>query len=293
MYDNFKLLNYSNSLVSPELYARHLSRLFTGNVVDGLLVVPKTGLTVTLQSGNGFIPYGSGATASAREFSLVADFDITLDTADASNPRIDLIVIYVDMAVSLPGGAPTIANLDGPGVVKATFVKGTPNASPIDPTVGAIQTTIGASNPYIIVDSVRVDATVTTIAANKISDRRVMAKLPAANIAPTDNYTTSEVNTGFTWIDGKPIYKKTINFGALPNNTTKPVAHGVSGMETLVSLEGFSMNSSGIRLPMPFAATTLAQAHQAWADSTNINVLTASDRTAYATCYITIYYTKV
>ncbi len=185
MYDNFKILNYSYSLVSPELYARHLSRLFSGNVVDGLLVVPKTGLTVTLQNGNGFIPYGSGATASNREFSLVADFDITLDTADASNPRIDLIVIYVDLAVTLPGGVPGAANLDGPGVVKATFVKGTPNASPVDPTVGAIQTKIGAANPYIIVAAVRVDATVTTIAANKITDRRTFAKVATTNIDKT------------------------------------------------------------------------------------------------------------
>ncbi|MDQ0869058.1 hypothetical protein QFZ70_001531 [Arthrobacter sp. V1I9] len=194
MYDNFKLLNYSNSLVSPELYARHLSRLFTGNVVDGLTLVPKTGLTVTLQPGNGFIPYGSGATASAREFSLVADFDITLDTADASNPRIDLIVVYVDMAVSLPGGAPTTANLDGPGVVKATFVKGTPNASPVDPTVGAIQTKIGASNPYIIVGSVRVDALVSTIAANKITDRRSLATLTPSALTPANIS-----NTGIWW----------------------------------------------------------------------------------------------
>lgn len=186
MFDNFKLLNYSNSLVSPELYARHLSRLFTGNVVDGLLVVPKTGLTVTLPSGNGFIPYGSGATASNREFSLVADFDITLDTADASNPRIDLIVIYVDMGVSLPGGVPTSANLDGRGVVKATFVKGTPNASPVDPTVGAIQTKIGASNPYIVVAAVLVDALVGTIAANKITDRRVIAQLSNPNLTSSN-----------------------------------------------------------------------------------------------------------
>lgn len=197
MYDNFKLLNYSNSLVSPELFARHLSRLFSGNVIDGLTLVPSTGLTVTLNPGNGLIPYGSGATASAREFSLVADFPITLDTADASNPRIDLIVIYVDLAVALPGGTPGAANLDGPGVVKATFVKGTPNASPVDPTVGAIQTKIGAANPYIIVESVRVDATVTTIAANKITDRRVFAQLGAENLED-DSVTSSKLNPSKT-----------------------------------------------------------------------------------------------
>jgi hypothetical protein len=197
MYDNFKILNYSNSLVSPELYARHQSRLFSGNVLDGLTVVPKTGLTVTLQPGNGMIPYGSGATSSVRMMSLTANFDITLDTADASNPRIDYIVVYVDMAVSLPGGTPTTANLDGPGVVKATFVKGTPNASPVVPTVGAIQTKIGAANPYFIVAEARVDATVTTIASNKITDRRALVG-PAASVAsnlPANTLTNAMLST--------------------------------------------------------------------------------------------------
>jgi hypothetical protein len=35
------------------------------------------------------------------------------------------------------------------------------------------------------------------------------------------NYSTSEVATGETWIDGKPIYRKIIDCGALPNATTK------------------------------------------------------------------------
>ncbi|ETT25270.1 hypothetical protein RR21198_4010 [Rhodococcus rhodochrous ATCC 21198] len=180
MFDNFKIANYSNSLVSPELYARHFSRLIAGNVIDGLTLVPKTGLTVTLQSGNALISYGSGATASARMVSLVADFDITLSTADASNPRIDSIVCYVDTTVSLPSGTPTSANLDGPGVWKAVKVNGTPNASPVAPNSTAIQAAIGAGKPYFVAHDVRVDAGVTTIAANKITDRRTLAMVSLA-----------------------------------------------------------------------------------------------------------------
>lgn len=180
MFDNFKIANYSNSLVSPELYARHFSRLITGNVIDGLTLVPKTGLTVTLQPGNALIAYGSGATASARMVSLVADFDITLSTADASNPRIDSIVCYVDTTVSLPGGTPTSANLDGPGVWKAVKVNGTPNASPVAPNSTAIQAAIGAGKPYFVAHDVRVDAGVTAIASNKITDRRTLATVSLA-----------------------------------------------------------------------------------------------------------------
>lgn len=41
-------------------------------------------------------------------------------------------------------------------------------------------------------------------------------------------YSTTEQLTGDVWIDGKPKYRKTINIGALPNNTTKTVAHYVT-----------------------------------------------------------------
>lgn len=183
-FEDFKILNYNNSQVSPELFARHQSRLFTGNVIDGLTLVPKTGLTVTLQPGNGMVAYGTGATASARLLSLVADFDITLSTADASNPRIDSIVCYVD---SVTLGSPTP---DGQGVWKAVKVNGTPNASPVAPDNTAIQAVIGAGKPYFVTHDVRVDATVTTIAFNKITDRRVWARLGTLNIA--NNAVTKE-----------------------------------------------------------------------------------------------------
>lgn len=54
------------------------------------------------------------------------------------------------------------------------------------------------------------------------------------------NYSTSETNTGFTWIDGKTIYKKTYTLGAFPNNSTKNVAHGITGLNEVVKFEGYS-----------------------------------------------------
>lgn len=177
MYDNFKIANYNNSLVSPEFYAKPLSRLFSGDVIDGLTVVPGTGLQVTLQPGNAFLRYGSAAVASARIVSLVADFNLAIPTPDASNPRIDLVVVYVDTAVNLPvvdaTHPPTSANLDGPGVPKAKIVSGTPAATPVAPIAGTIQSSVGASNPYTVVAQVLVDkAPVSVIAAGKITDKR-------------------------------------------------------------------------------------------------------------------------
>ena len=45
--------------------------------------------------------------------------------------------------------------------------------------------------------------------------------------------------------NGKPVYVKAINFGALPNNTNKSVEHGVTDMETCFELFGNSYLTDG------------------------------------------------
>ena len=102
-------------------------------------------------------------------------------------------------------------------------------------------------------------------------------------------YSTNELVIG-KWIDGKPLYRKVISFGALPNNSTKSVAHNISNLKRIVKLEGFAGSSQslgGITLPHATATPTAL-----YADTTNINVKTTSDATAYTETYIYIYYTK-
>ena len=65
-------------------------------------------------------------------------------------------------------------------------------------------------------------------------------------------YSTSEVKTNDVWIDGKPIYRKVIDFGALPNTATKSVNHGISGMGTLVRSNAVAhYTAGGSRIPVP------------------------------------------
>ncbi|NQD39956.1 hypothetical protein [Glutamicibacter halophytocola] len=192
MYDDFKIANYSNSLVSPEFYARPLSRLFKGDVIDGLTVVPGTGLKVTLQPGNAMLRYGSAAAASARMVSLVADFSLDIPAPDASNPRIDALVLYVDNSVNLPvvdaSNPPTSANLDGPGVAKAKIVSGTPAANPVAPSDVAIQAAVGAGNSFTVLSLITIDPGVTVVASSKIRDFRKFAKVGSRNIESAPPY---------------------------------------------------------------------------------------------------------
>lgn len=105
------------------------------------------------------------------------------------------------------------------------------------------------------------------------------------------NYSTSEVDTGFTWVDGKSIYKKTISIGALPNNTTKNVAHGITSIDKIINWTGAStntLNNQVILLPAPANATFTVIVN-----NTNIVITTTSDRSGYSYSYITLYYTKI
>lgn len=115
--------------------------------------------------------------------------------------------------------------------------------------------------------------------------------IQARNLVPAiGDYSTSEQDTGFTWIDGKHIYKKTISIGALPNNTTKNVAHGITSIDKIINWTGVSTNTSNnqaILLPSPANALFTIVVN-----NTNIVIMTTSDRSSYSYSYITLYYTK-
>lgn len=109
------------------------------------------------------------------------------------------------------------------------------------------------------------------------------------------DYSTSEVNTGYTWIDGKNIYKKTISTGALPNNTTETVAHGISNLDKIISLSGIAVSyrsGGNVFITLPFVDTSDAYLIGVWVKGDNILIHSGSDRSNYTESYVTLYYTK-
>ena len=105
------------------------------------------------------------------------------------------------------------------------------------------------------------------------------------------NYSTSEVDTKVKWVDNKTIYRKTINFGALPNATTKDVAHGISGLSEVVKIEGIAKNSSGNYTSVPVVPSNANALCDCSVNATNISMSAGSDRSGWS-AYVTIYYTK-
>lgn len=108
---------------------------------------------------------------------------------------------------------------------------------------------------------------------------------------PVESYSTSEVDTGATWIDDLTIYKKTIDVGALPDTDTKSVAHDITGFNMLINVAGSFSNGTN-SAPLPYSSPTTAKNVQVYVDDTNINIVTGEDRSSYSG-YVTLYYTKI
>ena len=105
-------------------------------------------------------------------------------------------------------------------------------------------------------------------------------------------YSTEEREIG-VWTDGKPLYEKTINFGAMPNNTTKQVAHNIANVNHIWVAGGWAENSvNGFTNLLALATNNTTTNWYVGVDATNVQAQTWSDRSSYATCYVVLRYTK-
>lgn len=104
------------------------------------------------------------------------------------------------------------------------------------------------------------------------------------------NYSTDEVFTGKYWIDGKEIYRKVIDFGNLPNASTKAVAHGISSVGTIIRQSGLTV-INGITVPIPAANPEPTLSMTLQTDSTNVVIITGANRSSY-TAKVILEYTK-
>ena len=108
-----------------------------------------------------------------------------------------------------------------------------------------------------------------------------------------NSYSTSEINTGKTWVDGKPIYRKVVDCNALPSANTKTISIGVQDIDNVVILSGIAKQSStGNCIPLPYPSTE-GDDIQIWID--NLSTVYIKTIPTWASQYhgfITIEYTK-
>ena len=240
----------------------------------------------------------------------------SVTTANSANPRIDAVVIYIDTNVA---ASQTVANNENR--TKAIVVPGTPATNPSAPTPSQIKAKIGASNPYEVIAEIRVNAGATTILDSVITDRRNPATLADGRInrgemfkngvigsdalgndivlprhlspAARGDRSTSEVDTGMKWIDGRTIYQKTFVMGGLKIAGKTTVPHGITNLDMVINIRGIAKEYSvGATINIPHAADQQAYTVTVYADNSNINIQTYADQSGYKTSFVTIQYIK-
>lgn len=89
----------------------------------------------------------------------------------------------------------------------------------------------------------------------------------------------------------RPVTRIVINFGALPNTGTKSVAHGltINAGVTFTRIYGAASDTSGFNyIPLPYASPTLINNIELKVSSTNVTVITGSNRSNFNICYIVL-----
>lgn len=148
---------------------------------------------------------------------------------------------------------------------------------------------------YVMAEDIASTSALTpVISTSMIQDGAVTAaKLDPTMLDGMGSYSTSEQATPFTWIDGKTIYKKTVDVGALPNNSAKSVAHGVTGLDYVIKIEGIIKASWGTQYCLPTVYDSDGTVYNTYVgvDSTNITIGTKGNNDSKSG-YVTIWYTK-
>lgn len=253
-----------------------------------LAVSASSGMSVRIAAGDAIISTPS----SGKRIQSDAIETVTISAANATYPRIDSVVAYIDSAIQ-----PTTAVIDNVnGILKFAAVAGTPAASPTAPTESMIQAAIGAGNRYMVLADVKVPNGATSMNTATFTDRRKVATMiDGNNIAkkavkadnidfttmPGNKYSTEEQDTGQKWIDGRVIYRKVVRGAVnMTGGGTSNLAHNIQGLTSRWELIkyygnmrlGGTLSNNPVKQALPYIENT----HQAGIASIDITYVTIS-----------------
>lgn len=132
----------------------------------------------------------------------------------------------------------------------------------------------------------------------------------ALNFKETGLYLNQEFVNSNVWFsltagknslaDLRPEYIKIVNFGALGNSVLKSVAHGITidANTSFTFIGGYATKPNSTFIPIPYVTVGVVGvgeppgAVSIWVDTTNVNIKTDTDFSAYTTCYVVLRYLK-
>ena len=125
----------------------------------------------------------------------------------------------------------------------------------------------------------------------------------AVNLKDTGYYITDEIANGQLYFPDpalnsttvklptfRNVFRKVIDFGALPNTATTTVAHGITttSIFSFTRIYATATDPSTSFIPIPYASSTAANNIELSVDATNVSITTGSDRTGYTTTYVVL-----
>ena len=168
---------------NEEGHFRLLSQVLSGQVLGEthLAVSENTslGMSVFVQPGDYRLETAPGEYAYMGWIDAVETVNIS--AADPSNDRVTVIALYVDRQAATSPAPP-----NNPGIAKLMAVDGAPAGSPTVPSNAAIQSAVGAGNPFIVLAHIAVGAGTSTITNSNITDQRTVIKLNDSVLASDD-----------------------------------------------------------------------------------------------------------
>lgn len=142
-------------------------------------------MTVKVALGNVYVRNSAATNTFIARVTAIENPTITNNAS--GNPRIDAVVVKVDIGATPNNQATNVASI--------AVVAGTPAASPVAPTDSAIQTAVGAGNPFYRLANVTVANGAVSITDANIADTRSVVALSAATSGINDGWTSDSA----TW----------------------------------------------------------------------------------------------
>ena len=130
----------------------------------------------------------------------------------------------------------------------------------------------------------------------------------ATNGKDTGMYDTQEFVNGQTYFASattssastsqptrRQVFRKVVNFGALPNSALKQVAHTITVTPTVTftRIYGTASKPSTSFIPIPYSSAVANDNIELSIDATNVNITTSKDMSAWTTCYVVLEYLKL
>jgi hypothetical protein len=150
----------------------------------------------------------------------------------------------------------------------------------------------GGNLEVLVVTYDNISEIVVTIQYTKTTDTPWSGKFVPQGygyVSSGDIYSFEERRIG-VYTDGKPLYQKTVDFGALPNNTTKQVAHNVANLDKIAYVNGI-INYSGLIYGEDMPPVILSKSFRTAVRENVVEISTTDNLSSYG-AIVTFQYTK-